>query len=1059
MRRFQDWRLSTRMIALVLASTTVPVSVAMGVAYFRGRALLARDAANLLAAHADQVAGELDVFNTGWATLGEVLARAPSVQAVVSAPHAAAADQASGFFRTLVARDARLAVVSAMALDGTVVASSEPNALGKVASLRADQRGAAAGQPATAMVLTPPSVPQGPPFVVYATPVRDEGGVVRGVVSISVRIEALWAIVRAMNDRAWTGSFVLVTDEAGVRLAHGARPDLVFHPIRPLTPEERAPMLDEQRFGNRTANLLEAVVSGPTEEDVGRLKRAARANLVELAPSEADSAARYGAARRTASAPWSVLAVVPAEAVEAPVRELVLSVLLPAALAALLGLLLATTLARAALSPLGGLLKASAALGRGELPAPLVVDRDDELGHFVARFNEMTAAVGQRREQLETRVQLRTTELSQANGELRAQKAELQTQAQALAAQGRELQERGREIERAGQLKSAFLANMSHELRTPLNSIIGFTELLHDDLGPTLDARHRKYLEDVRTSGRHLLGLINDILDLSKIEAGHLELELQAVAPGRAIEEAVGLVRSAAVKQGLRVEVEQHLARAVRADPLKLRQVLLNLLSNALKFTPPGGAVHVGCEDAGEVVRFWVRDEGPGIDAALLPRLFEPFVQGEEPMIKRHQGTGLGLAISRRLVLRHGGEIRVVNEPGARGARFEFTLPADAGAEALPLRLGDARPVVLLLEPDAERERVLRERLTDAGYAVASLLEGETAVAAAQRVHPEVIVLSPGEGQSGGLHALGALRHDAAARSVPLVLTTTPHAVGVLAKPLEPDEVLEVVGRALRPTPSTPATVLVVDDDEQTCALLVGILEPRGYRVETVASGAAALEAVKRRVPDVILTDLLMPEVSGFELVELLAGNPATHDVPVIVLTAMDLTPAQRARLASHVFATARKGDLSSAEVLAAVARAVGRARRLAVPVGPTVLVVDDHDLNRELARAILERRGYRVVEAEGGAEGVELARRERPALVLLDLAMPVMDGYATLSALRAAPETRDIPVMALTALAMRGDEQRARAAGFDDYVTKPIEQEVLVAAVRRLLEAGRAKA
>lgn len=281
----------------------------------------------------------------------------------------------------------------------------------------------------------------------------------------------------------------------------------------------------------------------------------------------------------------------------------------------------------------------------------------------------------------------------------------------------------------------------------------------------------------------------------------------------------------------------------------------------------------------------------------------------------------------------------------------------------------------------------------------------------------------------------------------------------MLAKPLEPDEVLEVVGRALRPTPSTPATVLVVDDDAQTCALLVGILEPRGYQVETVASGAAALEAVKRRLPDVILTDLLMPEVSGFELVELLASNPATHDVPVIVLTAMDLTPAQRARLASHVFATARKGDLSSAEVLAAVARAVSSARRLAVPVGPTVLVVDDHDLNRELARAILERRGYRVVEAEGGAEGVELARRERPALVLLDLAMPVMDGYATLSALRAAPETRDIPVMALTALAMRGDEQRARAAGFDDYVTKPIEQEVLVAAVRRLLEAGRAKA
>jgi signal transduction histidine kinase/DNA-binding response OmpR family regulator len=581
----------------------------------------------------------------------------------------------------------------------------------------------------------------------------------------------------------------------------------------------------------------------------------------------------------------------------------------------------------------------------------------------VGRSGEMTPALQAAQDRLETRGRERTTELELANAELSFQKDELEAQRAELAAQRDQLHLKNREVERANRLKSEFLANMSHELRTPLNSIIGFSELLLDDLRGTVEPRHLEYLDDVLGSGRHLLGLINDILDLSKIEAGHVSLSLESVAPLEAINEACELVRPSAAKKQMEVVATSTTRRALLADRAKVRQVLLNLLSNAIKFAPQGSPITITASDAAEGVCLAVRDQGPGVAAALRGRLFEPFTQGEDPLVKKHQGTGLGLAISKRLVDQHGGRIELSSEPG-QGATFQLFLPAaPETASALP-------------------------RASETGF---------------------------------------------------------------LPKPVSRHTLLEQV-RALSGAQDHPE-VLVIDDDPSVGALLAGVLGPAGYRVQVVERGREGIEAARARPPSLVVVDILLPDISGFEVIDGLAAHESTRAIPVLVLTASDLTEGERARLRPRVGAVASKGDILRSELLAAVDRAVSRGP--AAPTAPaprTILVVDDHDLNRALARDILERKGFAVELAEDGVEAVEMARRTRPALIIMDLSMPRKDGYSAARELKAEPVTADVPIVALTALAMRGDEARAMSVGIDAYLTKPIDRGALEAAVDRFL-------
>jgi CheY-like chemotaxis protein/signal transduction histidine kinase len=762
------------------------------------------------------------------------------------------------------------------------------------------------------------------------------------------------------------------------------------------------------------------------------------------------------------------------------------------------------------------------------VPLALTISRHD-LGEQTGRFAE---------------------ELGRRNETLRLQAEELASQRDEMRSQHRELEAKSREVERANQLKSEFLANMSHELRTPLNAVIGFSELLMDEAGETLTPRQGRWAQDILSAGRHLLSLINDILDLAKIEAGRATLTIESLGAEDAISDALNLITPAARRKRIAVKPLIRTRRRAMADRGKVRQILLNLLSNSVKFCPDGATVEIGAEDLGNTVRFWVRDEGPGIDPSLREKLFQPFVQGESALVKKHQGTGLGLVISKRLVEQHGGVIRI--ESGTvPGVTIGFTLPAegteaadaalegdrnegasspsrDQGAREVtaPVSLapapGDAsdslsrgsgppsapgstsgsaldespappaeaspagpaaprarsheaasdeRALVLIVEDNPASARLLQDTLSSAGYDVALAETVDEALTVTVRLRPAAILLDIILEDEDGLELLRELKRDPTTRDIPVVIQSVLNdprralALGAseyLVKPIQRHTLLDRLSGLVRPGPgSARPTILVIDDDPTVCELLASTLGPAGYRVIACESGRRGIDLALREQPDLVVVDLILPDISGFQVIETLAADARTRGVPIILLTAATLSAYERERLARDVHLLARKGDISMSGLLETVDRATGRARPDPLPeqkapprLQATVLVVDDHDLNRELSRALLERLGHRVLLAENGAAGVEVARRERPDLVLMDLAMPVKDGFTAAAELKSQASTASIPILALTALAMPGDERRAREAGFDGYVAKPIDSKHLEVMVARCLGA-----
>jgi CheY-like chemotaxis protein len=448
----------------------------------------------------------------------------------------------------------------------------------------------------------------------------------------------------------------------------------------------------------------------------------------------------------------------------------------------------------------------------------------------------------------------------------------------------------------------------------------------------------------------------------------------------------------------------------------------------------------------GEHVRFSVRDHGPGIDDALRARLFQPFVQGESPLVKRHQGTGLGLAICRRLVEMHGGNLAVDSRPG-EGATFHFTLPVAGGPTAR-----NAHKVVFLVDEGSAATRELSGWLEAEGYRVVGIASGADAWELAARTRPAAIVLDPSIENHDAFQLLDELKRRKATCSIPVVVSSSPAAVEFLPKPFERGSLLAAVADTAAPgLDGAPPLVLSIDDDPQVSTVLRAILEPAGYRLIAAERATEGIRLAQSERPAVILVDLTMPEMTGLEVVDALALDERTREVPVVVLTAAELGGADRQRVASGVRDVVEKGSATRAQLLDAIRRATAGKGS----VTGSVVLIDDNELNRELARALLERRGWRVLLADSGERGVAMVRSERPALVVCDLAMPGMDGFSVARTLKAEPGTAGIPLLAVTALAMRGDEQRAYAAGFDAYLTKPIDRRALDAVLAALPHAS----
>ncbi|WP_448593340.1 response regulator [Thermoflexus hugenholtzii] len=489
--------------------------------------------------------------------------------------------------------------------------------------------------------------------------------------------------------------------------------------------------------------------------------------------------------------------------------------------------------------------------------------------------------------------------------------------------------ERLRELDR---LKTQFIANMSHELRTPLNSIIGFSRVILKGIDGPLTEAQRQDLTAIYNAGQHLLGLINDILDLSKIEAGRMELQFAEVDMREIIRgvmsTAVGLTRDKPIE--LHQEVPEDLP-PVWADAQRARQVLLNLVSNAAKFTDQGFiAVRAWADES--FVTIAVQDTGIGIPKEKQEEIFQEFTQVESGTTRRYGGTGLGLAISRRLVELMGGRIWVESEVG-KGSTFFFTLP-----RARPLLAGEprpGRPVILCIDDDPGVITLYRRYLEKHGFEVVGLTDPREALETARRLRPDAITLDIMMPQKDGWTVLQELKADPQTRAIPVIICSildergrgfSLGAAEYLVKPFTEEELLEAIQRVDgRPR---PLKVLVIDDSEADRQLIRRVLENAGgYHVLEAANGPEGVALARRERPDLVILDLMMPEMDGFAVVEALREDPSTRSLPILVLTAKALTEEDRRRLNGRIERLLQKAGADPEALLAEILEVVRRVR------------------------------------------------------------------------------------------------------------------------------------
>ena len=518
-----------------------------------------------------------------------------------------------------------------------------------------------------------------------------------------------------------------------------------------------------------------------------------------------------------------------------------------------------------------------------------------------------------------------------------------------------ELEDAMQQAETANRAKSAFLANMSHELRTPLNAVIGLTEMMVSNAARFGTEKALEPLRRVHRAGKHLLELINQVLDLSKIEAGKLELNFETVNIARLLEEVAGTARPLAEqnKNRLIVQCPNDIA-PMHVDALRLRQILLNLLSNGCKFTKDGEiALRVipSSLDGRRWLDFVVTDTGIGMTPEQMDKLFEDFVQADQSTARRYGGTGLGLAITRRLCRMMGGDVTVTSEAG-KGSTFVVRLPAEAetaasaadtaeigGAMILQEKSDDKHRTngdcILVIDDDATSRELIANHLREEGFSVATAAGGREGLRLAEELHPIAITLDVLMPDIDGWTVLAALRGNPALAGIPVVMATitdqqrkgvTLGAAGYLTKPIDREQLiglLQPFRASIRPT-----CVLLVEDDPAQRESIRSVLEPQHWAVTEADNGRVALDCLGLNIPDVILLDLMMPEMDGFQLITALRDHPEWRRIPVIVITALDLTAADHKRLNSGVEAILLKNSFDPAQLVRTVRQAVADAGR-----------------------------------------------------------------------------------------------------------------------------------
>ncbi|KQV85348.1 hypothetical protein ASD15_30405 [Massilia sp. Root351] len=736
-------------------------------------------------------------------------------------------------------------------------------------------------------------------------------------------------------------------------------------------------------------------------------------------------------------------------------------------------------------------------------------------------------------------------ELQQSNEELEERAQLLEQQREVIRQKSAEseqaslaLRRKADELERTSAYKSEFLANMSHELRTPLNSMLILSSLLEQNREGKLSSKQVEYAGTIHGAGKDLLNLINDILDLSKIEAGRVELHLEDVALDAVAEQMRALFQPLAEHNGLDfgVEIAAGTPPLLRTDGQRLQQVLKNLLANAVKFTP-GGKVGMSVRRArggehglgGEALAFAVSDTGVGVAADQQERIFHAFQQADGSASRKFGGTGLGLSISRQLARRMGGEIRLSSAVGA-GSTFTLFLPRDAaavqsapqpaaapveqdhGPSAAPLSApahpgsaalagadrpgvaGAARDVspsmamdddraavqpecrcILIVEDDLSFARILRDTVRSHGFQAIVACDGEDGLALAERYRPNAILLDVMLPHIDGWGVMRSIKDNPATRHIPVHFITCLEdrqkamglgAIGFITKPVtaeQLDAVLDSIGAAIV---RTDKRLLVVEDDEFEAMSVSELLQTDGLDITIARSGTQALALLAKERYDCMVLDLGLADMTGFELLDRLRDSACAPQMPVIVHSGRNLNEADEARLRRYTDSIIVKGAKSPERLVGEVSlflhlvesslpqdqqKMIRRALdKEAMFEQRKVLLVDDDIRNIFSLCSVLAEKGMHVVEAGNGAEALaQLQAHPDIDIVLMDIMMPEMDGFEAMRRIRREARWARLPIIALTAKAMLGDQKQCLDAGASDYLAKPVDLDKLFSLMR----------
>ncbi|WP_425538043.1 HAMP domain-containing protein [Myxococcus stipitatus] len=781
--------------------------------------------------------------------------------------------------------------------------------------------------------------------------------------------------------------------------------------------------------------------------------------------------------------------------------------------------------------------------------------------------NMRTEQLLQQSQGLTQELQSQSKELTQQQDALKRSNTELEEKAKLLEEQNRRVEEKNNEVERArvsleekaeqltviSRYKSEFLANMSHELRTPLNSLLILAKLLSDNKDGNLSTKQVEYANTIYASGGDLLTLINEILDLSKVEAGKMQVEPRDIVLTELNQFIDRSFRPVAEQKGLAftVEVAPGAPYSIRTDPQRLQQVLKNLLSNAFKFTDEGSVrmtvkladpgtklEHEVLKRARNVIAFSVVDTGIGIAKDKQRLIFEAFQQADGSTARKYGGTGLGLSISREIAKLLGGEIHVYSEP-RKGSVFTLYLPPEyvapdddtlslpsplvplssAPAEAAPpasptpppaptgpspaesghvldaalpppmesllpplaveddrehIREGDR--VLLIIEDDLKFARIMVQLAREKGFKALVATRGDTGLSMANEFQPHAVTLDIQLPVVDGWSVLDRLKRNARTRHIPvhIISVMDKHlgnaqgAFGYLTKPVSKEGLERVFSQLARFLERTERRLLLVEDDDVQRSSLVSLLADGGdVQVTAVATGQEVLQKLEEGEYDCLVIDLLLPDMDGIKLVEEVKTQQRFRDLPIVIYTGKELTAKDEVRLRRYTGSVILKSGTKSPEQLLsdtalflhrldqnlpprARAALAQRSEQAAELVGKKVLVVDDDMRNIFALTSVLENHGMQVVFAENGRAAIETLEHHRDVdVVLMDVMMPEMDGYETMRAIRKDARYASLPIIAVTAKALKDDREKCMAAGASDYLPKPVDTDKLLELIR----------